>query len=280
LDTKLEFLQGAVAEIEAAYAALGPPRHLADDAPIHKFMLEHCDFSCEHADGSFLDHLIFCREYAARHYEAASGAPRVMLLHSIMGVGTNCFPMSIDKLPTLAKLCAPHEMAHIEAFPSVLRLLVHGPLLEELCACPTEKLAGLRKLCLHRLLDNAPIELSGAQLWEMLNYQLIHAVDFLPAAAWQRTSNEYFFGIFVALHELLTRVGQLQAKVGWDPEWMQPMAPGARPDTWRHWLVDLVPNAAIRLMAAKQIAKYSADVGHSLKYSLEYGPSVAAGSKL
>lgn len=271
LDTKLQFSDSAIADISAAYAALGPPKHLADDAPIHKFMLEHCDFSCEHADGSFLDHLIFCREYAARHYTQAAGAPRVMLLHSIMGVGTNCFPMTIDKLPTLAKLCAPYELAQIEAFPSVLRLLVHGPLLQELSACPAEKLVNIGKLTLHRLLDNAPVELSGKQLFEQLNYQLIHAIDFLPAAAWQRTSNEYFFGIFVTLHEVLTRAGQLHAKVDWDPSWMQPMTAGARPETWRHWLVDLVPNVAIQFMASKQIARFSAAVGHSLEYRLEYG---------
>ena len=32
------------------------------------FMHEECDFSMEHADGTFLEHLLFCHDYAARHY--------------------------------------------------------------------------------------------------------------------------------------------------------------------------------------------------------------------
>ena len=36
----------------------------------------------------------------------------------------------------------------------------------------------------------------------------------------------------------------------------------------RHWLVDMVPCAAISRMASNQIAKYSAAIGHSLEYEL------------
>lgn len=222
------------------------------------------------ADGSFLEHLLFCRDYAARHYPAAQGSPRVMLLHSIMGVGTNCFPMSLDRLPTLASLLSPTELTQIQAFPSVLRLLVHGPLLKELCGCSEAKLQTLRRLRFHRLLDNEPLELSAPQFWEHLNYQLIHSIDFLPPAAWKRTSNEYFFAIFTQLYDVLSRTGNLAAAVEWDEAWMQPNTEGARPDTWRHWFIDLVPSKAILAMASKTIANYSADVGHSLEYSLEF----------
>ena len=37
-------------------------------------MAEQCDFSCEHADGSFLDHLNFCKEYAMTLYVFGRGA--------------------------------------------------------------------------------------------------------------------------------------------------------------------------------------------------------------
>ena len=50
-----------------------------------------------------------------------------MLLHSIAGVGTNEFPLPLEKLPDLASLVTPSEMRQIESFPSVLRLLVRGP---------------------------------------------------------------------------------------------------------------------------------------------------------
>ena len=38
------------------------------------FMHAECDFNVEHADGSFLDHLNFCRDYSALHYPEVSRA--------------------------------------------------------------------------------------------------------------------------------------------------------------------------------------------------------------
>ena len=113
LDTVLQWKPAAAAAIEEAYLRAGPAPSLADDANLHRFMLTECDFSTEHADGSFLDHLHFCREYTARHYPGVS--PRIMLLHSIMGVGTNCFPMTIDKLPALKSLLVPMQRLQPEA---------------------------------------------------------------------------------------------------------------------------------------------------------------------
>lgn len=270
LDTKLQWEAGAEVAIRELYERAGPPPSISDDAPLHNFMLKECDFSVEHADGSFLDHLHFCREYSARYYEDVS--PRVMLLHSIMGVGTNCFPMELKKMPMLEKLITKHEFVHVAAFPSVLRLLVHGPLLQELLSCDAEKLGQIKGLKLNRLLDNTPIELSATQLFEQLNLQLIHALDFLPPASWKRTSNEFFFGIFKALYAVLTSAGKLRAKVLWDESWPK-RASEARPDTWRHWIIDMLPERAVLALASKQIAQYSANIGHSLEYKLEFLPA-------
>ena len=44
-----------------------------------RFMEDECDFSAEHADGSFLEHLLFCYDYSAIHFPEYS--PVVMLLH-------------------------------------------------------------------------------------------------------------------------------------------------------------------------------------------------------
>ena len=41
----------------------------------------------EHADGSFLEHLVFCHDYAARYYPEHS--PNVALLHSLK-LAKNC----------------------------------------------------------------------------------------------------------------------------------------------------------------------------------------------
>ncbi len=51
--------------------------------------------------------------------------------------------------------------------------------------------------------------MAAQALWTQLNLQLIHAIDFLPPGSWQRTCNEYFFAIFVKLHGLLTRCGEV-----------------------------------------------------------------------
>ena len=141
MDAKIEWAAEAARRIHAAYDRV--PRKLADDGALHRFMVDECDFALEHADGSFMDHLHFCSEYTALHLPSAS--PRVMLLHSIMGVGTNCFPMAretglehiglqppatagthgcslqhtrsqaLEKLPTLRSLVRDDEMALIQA---------------------------------------------------------------------------------------------------------------------------------------------------------------------
>ena len=102
------------------------PRPPTWDRPLVDFIHNQCDFSMEHADGSFLDHLKFCHEYSHAHFPQHS--PRVLLLHSIMGVGTNFFPMEINKIPQLQTLLTPFEYRHIEMFPSMLRLYFYGPL--------------------------------------------------------------------------------------------------------------------------------------------------------
>lgn len=89
-----------------------------------QFLREHCDFSSEHADGSFWEHLYFGYEYCQHHYSQHS--PRVMLLHSILGTGTNTFAMPAHKMPQLRALVTEFEWRHIEAFPSLLRLLYEG----------------------------------------------------------------------------------------------------------------------------------------------------------
>ena len=129
LDAKVTFEPSTRAAIEQRYQLEAEKKlqknlHVHADAELFAFMQEECNFDMEHADGSFLEHLIFCRDFCALHYPA--GSPRVMLLHSICGVGTNAFPMKAEKLPRLASMLTREEMAQVEAFPSILRLLVHG----------------------------------------------------------------------------------------------------------------------------------------------------------
>ena len=56
----------------------------------------------------------------------------------------------------------------------------------------------------------------------------------------------------------------------WDAAWRRDDAPGARPHTWRHWLVDQMPRRLVVHLATKQVARYSAAIGHSLEYAFEW----------
>ena len=102
----------AVGRIAAAYAAV--PRAPLHDAPLLEFMATRCDFACEHADGSFMDHLQFCFEYSAAHYRGRS--PRVLLLHSIYGTTTNVFPMRVEREAELRRLLTPFEFAQARLY--------------------------------------------------------------------------------------------------------------------------------------------------------------------
>jgi hypothetical protein len=127
----------------------------------------------EHADGSFMDHLLFCHDYCAVHFKGHS--PRVLLLHSILGVGTNIFPIKTSQMPKLESLINPAEMMHIQAFPSVLRLMYAG-LMASLEALPPHELADMKTVHFNRVIDNKAISLSALEFWEHLNFQLIHQV--------------------------------------------------------------------------------------------------------
>ena len=116
-----------------------------------------------------------------------------MLLHSILGVGTNYFPMKAEQMPKLAALTTADEFAHAAAFPSVLRLLLARELLPALrSACARGGAAGVSSLKFHRVIDNAPIEFDAAQLFAQLNYQLIHLLDFLPVHDWRANADDLF----------------------------------------------------------------------------------------
>jgi len=200
-----------VEDIEAGMDKI--PKVMPPDLSILEFMKEKCDFSCEHADGSFWDHLRFCYDYSAIHFKAQS--PRVLLLHSILGVGTNLFPCAKELMPELASLLDPTEMKHIEAFPSVLRLILNHSLLDALNA---EKRPAdtLDRLTLHRLIDNETISLSKEDIWVQMNYQLIHQLDFLPAIDWEQNIDDPQFQVFIHLFEYLKKHDKLWANVDMD----------------------------------------------------------------
>ncbi|CAE6914870.1 Tmod2 [Symbiodinium natans] len=210
------------------------------DAPIIEFMQTECNFCMEHADGSFMDHLRFCFEYSLSHFKGHS--PRVMFLHSILGVGTNYFPMEKEKIPKLRELVNEVEMKHIEAFPSILRLLYHGPLMDELLADAETLPKTLQSISFHRVIDNEPLTLTAEEFWVALNYQLMHQLDFLPAANWAEAVDEPFFAFFLGVYEFLTRAGKLEAEVDFDVKMPTPPSDLARPSmTLGRFIGKMVP---------------------------------------
>ena len=122
-------------------------------------MKDDCDFDVEHADGSFLDHLYFCYEYT--HHHLPSRSALVMLLHSILGTGTNTFAMTADKMSTLRTLVNDDEWLHISAFPSVLRLL-YGLDLRRTLQANLDRLEQLKGVSFFRVIDNQQLSMDAS----------------------------------------------------------------------------------------------------------------------
>lgn len=257
----------AADDVEAAYAAAQSTEPAPEiDPRLVRFMKDECDFSMEHADGTFLEHLRFCHDYAARHYPGHS--PNVALLHSILGTATNTFAMKADKLPRLKALLTEFEAIHVDAFPSVLRLLYTG-LLDEL-EQNLHRLGKLVALHCHRVIDNEPLRLDAVNLWINLNYHLMHFVDFVPSANWSTYRSDPLLQMFERLSRLLDLAGQRQAKV----EVRFPgatAAPVGETRTLFGQVSDLLLTPAIKLaLARKSIRQYSEQCGHDLSYRLEW----------
>lgn len=232
------------------------------------FMQNDCDFDCEHAEGSFLDHLQFCYEYSCVHFPTHSAMP--IFLHSIMGVGTNLFPMQLEQKADLAKLVTAEDLSHIEAFPTVLRLLATD-LTDELVAMSPEELGNIAGLDYCRLLgpnmdnlmksDNVVCSLNAEQFWVHLNYQLIHMLDFLPPDNFDENI-ERFAG-FMNLHLILTRANKLMCKIDFDSEaWQKKFAIAMQ---------DAPDNATFSMLA-----HFSTRIEHSLDYTIKVHEPVAA----
>lgn len=255
----------AAQEIESAYRSADAKSALpAIDPALLRFMVEECDFDVEHADGSFLDHLYFCFEYSALHYPEHS--PLVMLLHSILGTGTNTFAMPAEKIPALRALMSEFDWKHVEAFPSILRLLYDLPLRAELRS-NLSRLSQLKSIRFHRVIDNSPITLSADDLFIQLNYQLIHLIDFLPVANWPLHANDTAFILFRDLYELLDQAGRRAAKLKYTPAQGRRSLEGETPSLGG-LLTTLIPVSISEKMAARSVRAFSTRIGHSMDYSL------------
>lgn len=147
-----------------------------------------------------------------------------LFLHSIMGVGTNLFPMKLEQKDQLATFLTPDELAHIEIFPSTLRIF--SGLMGQLENMSDAELDSIQEFECCRLLgpqmqelmrsDNVILKLNGKQFWVHLNYHLIHLMDFLPVNNWSDRPLDLYK--FSRLHALLSRAGKLYCGMKFDSE--------------------------------------------------------------
>lgn len=255
------------AEVEAAYVGLENSQPIPKiDQRLIDFMVEECDFSMEHADGTFLEHLVFCHDYAARHYPEHS--PNVGLLHSILGTATNTFAMEAAKIPKLKALLTDVEALQVETFPSILRLFYNGDFLDELEA-NMHRIDQLDTLHLNRVIDNEPLTIDAQNLWINLNFQLMHFVDFMPSANWSSQQADPLMQMFERLSNLLDRADKRDAAV----EVSFPTtktAPVGEDRTIFGRITGLLPPSITLKLAKKSIQAYSEEAGHDLSYRLTW----------
>ena len=245
----------AGAEVERAYKDIDIATKLPKvDPALLRFMADECDFDVEHADGSFLDHLYFCFQYGAAHYT--------------LGTGTNTFAMKAEQIPKLRSLMNEFDWKHVEAFPSVLRLLYDLPLRTEL-RDNLHRLNELKEVSFRRVIDNEPITMSAEDFFIQLNFQLIHLVDFLPVANWAMHQNDTAFILFRDLYDLLVRAGKKGARLPYTPASGPPRLVGEEQGIGGR-LTTLIPVSLSEKMAAGSVRKFSQRIGHSLDYKLTF----------
>ncbi len=255
----------ASADVQAAYDQATADLELpVVPEPLATFLVKECDFDVEHADGSFLDHLYFCFEYTAKYYPA--GSPLVMLLHSILGTGTNTFAMEANKIPQLEALLSPADFLQVAAFPSVLRLLYSGELRAELRQNVGRP---IKTISMRRVIDNEPLELTGDEFWEAMNYQLIHLVDFMPVANWSAHRSDTSYILFRQVFDLMDRADAIEAQVVLREPADGPALQGEAASLGA-WLTTKIPVGVSEKMSARSVQNFSETCGHSLRYQIQW----------
>lgn len=254
----------AMQRINSAYTSV--PRSPDHNQGLLEFMENDCNFNVEHADGSFMDHLQFCYDYGHAHYKQQN--PRVLFLHSIMGVGTNVFPMTVDKEPKLRAMLTDEEYLHVQAFPSMLRLLYMRGLLADLTK-NLGRLDMLKSIHFNRVIDNKAMSMTATELWVHLNYQVCHQLDFLPVSNWMALTSTAFLGVFIDLYNFLEASKKLVAEVKFDLTSGEKTNEGL-PLTLGSLINQHVPNSLAQFLRAKQMKDNSKQIGHCLDYQLEW----------
>jgi len=172
--------------------------------------------------------------------------------------------MGASKIPMLKSMLTPAEWVHTQAFPTIIRVINGGMLLDQLEQLPKEKLASLRSFTCHRLIDNEEVRMTGDEFWVHLNLQLIHTLDFLPVADWGSDFKygDPFFQTFRRLFGFLEYAGKLQANIDLDLS--------SRDATGSSMSLGRIVSAPLGLMFRRKQKKYSEAIGHDLGFTFEW----------
>ena len=142
-------------------------------------------------------------------------------------------------------------------------------------ACKKHTISGaaidaLQSITLHRVIDNEKITLSAEDLWTHLNYQIIHLLDFIPVSNWGAQVSDPLFAVFIPLHDVLVRTKKLEAKIDFDLAGEGEPSNAGLPVTVGSVISNIVPSAIKKKISSKAIKKFSAKIGHSLDYQLNW----------
>ena len=129
------------------------------------------------------------------------------------------------------------------------------------------RLDSLQSVSFRRVIDNEPLTLKSDEFFQQLNYQLMHTLDFLPAASWLNQMDDGFMNAFISLHFILSDSKKMVCKVDYHAGSGEKTKDGI-PVTVGSILRGIVPDAIIKTLARKAICKFSNAIGHDLQYEI------------
>lgn len=91
-----------------------------------------------------------------------------------------------------------------------------------------------------------------------------------PQANWQASSNDVLLNKFVEVHDFLRDVGKKEARVDYEIASPAEKQQDQRPLSLGRLILNVAPKPLLQKLAQKEIRLWSAKVGHSLEFELQW----------
>ena len=114
--------------------------------------------------------------------------------------------------------------------------------------------------------------MDAENFWIQLNYQLIHYIDFLPAANWSFHCSDTFIQNFAELSRFLDKVNKRMAKVIFPVPSFNLNSVVQEDLSLESRFAVLIPARLKKEAAVKSIRNFSKRIGHSLDFSFSWTP--------